>query len=134
VALERGVEVVGFDVARPAAGLASVRTRYRVGSGSHPMLAAVIELVDGAGRALGAGEHPICRRPSGPWPAGTLVEDTFFLPAWSVAPGVGLRLGLRDLLTGAPLRVERVGAGVTLAGGQAEFTRLGERLSPAAAR
>jgi hypothetical protein len=132
--LERGLELVAFDVARPVEGLVSVRTRYRIGIGSHPMLAAVIELTDGAGRSLGTGEHPLCRRPRRPWPAGVVVEDTFFLPAWSVASGVGLRLGLRDLLTGAPLRVERVGAGLALAGGRVEFARLGERLSPASIR
>ena len=130
--MERGLELVALDVARPADGLVSVRTRYRVGSGSHPMLAAVIELTDGAGRSLGTGEHPLCRRPLRPWPAGTVVEDTFFLPAWAVEPGVGLRLGLRDMLNGAPLRVERVGAGLGLAGGRVELARLGERFSVAA--
>jgi hypothetical protein len=128
--LERGVELVGFDVARPAAGLVSVRTRYLMRSGSHPMLAANVELTDGAGRTLGSGEHPLCRRPSGPWPAGTLVRDTFFLPAWAVTPGSGLRLGLRDRLSGAALRVERVGTGVAMAGGRIEFSPLGGRLIP----
>lgn len=132
--LARGLELVALEVARPAPGLATVRTRYRVASGSHPALAAVIELVDATGRSLGSGEHPLCRRPRGPWPAGALVEDTFFLPGWALTPGVRLRLGLRDLLTGASIPVERAAPGLAVAGGRLDVGRLGDRIATGAGR
>lgn len=131
--LGRGLDLLALDLARSADGLVSVRTRYRARDGSHPLLAASIELTDGAGRVLGAGEHLLCRRPQGPWPAGAVVEDTFFLPAWAAVPGAGLRLGLRDLLTGAPLLVESVGPGLGVVAGRVEFARVGDRLTSQAA-
>jgi hypothetical protein len=131
--LQRGVDLIELGVGRPVDGLVCVNARYRLADGNQALLAVSVELVDGAGRVLGRGEHAICRRPLGSRPAGLEVEleDSFFLPPWAVAPGVGLRLGLRDLRSGAPLLAERVGAGLARAGGMVELPRLAERLSPA---
>jgi 4-amino-4-deoxy-L-arabinose transferase-like glycosyltransferase len=126
--LARGLELVSLEVARPAPGLAALRTRYRFRDGSHSRLAVSVELVDAAGRSLGSGEHPLCRRPPGPWSAGTVVEDSFFLPGWVLSPGVRLRFGLRDLLTGAPIQVERAAQGLEVISGRLDAGRLGDRL------
>ena len=133
--LERGLELVSVEAARSTAGLVSVRTRYRARNGTHPMLAVRVELVDPNGRALGAGEHLLCRRPPRSWRAGTVVEDTFLLRSEAAAPGILLRLGLRDLLTGAPLRVDRMAAGIGSTDGTAlVIPRWSEGLSPPSGR
>jgi 4-amino-4-deoxy-L-arabinose transferase-like glycosyltransferase len=131
--LERGLELLSLEVERPTAGLVTVRTRYRARSDGHPMLAVLVQVAGPDGRVLGGQEHLLCRRPQRLWPAGMVVEDTFLLPAEAAAPGLGLRIGVRDLRTGAPLRVERVGAGVqSVDGVSVAVARLAERItSPA---
>jgi hypothetical protein len=133
--LEPGLDLVSLDVARPTPGLVSVRTRYRARVGSHPMLAVLVEVAGADGRVLGGQEHLLCRRPPRQWPVGAAIEDTFLLSAGAAGPGLELRLGLRDLQTGATLRVVKVGPGLASADGVAvRVPRLADRLAAPAAR
>jgi 4-amino-4-deoxy-L-arabinose transferase-like glycosyltransferase len=133
--LERGLELLSLEVARPTAGLVSVRTRYRARSDGQPLLSVRVEVAGTNGQVLGRGEHPLCRRSRPPWPAGAVIEDTILLPADAMAPGLVLRLGLRDLRTGASLRVERVGAGVQAVDGvSVAVGQLAERITLPATR